>query len=121
MHVFTFGPVLWPLQHPRGRPPHHQLWVFGMVDTSQVPGLGYMEVVPSQDANTLLPIIRAHTAPALRPVARLQHGQLTPRCDYSWWSKSLATLRGPCNWGAHPDSRKLLESCKNETEQNERL
>ena len=27
------------------------------------PGLGYMEVVPSRDANTLLPIIRAHTAP----------------------------------------------------------
>ena len=114
MHVFTFGPVLWPLQHHRGRPPHHQLWVFGMVDTSQVPGLGYMEVVPSQDANTLLPIIRAHTAPALRPVARLQHGQLTPRCDtHGGVNHSLHFV--------HPDSRKLLESCKNETEQNERL
>ena len=34
-----------------------------MVDTSEEPGLGYMEVVPSRDANTLLPIIQAHTAP----------------------------------------------------------
>lgn len=34
-----------------------------MVDTSHTPGLGYMEVVPARDASTLLPIIRAHTAP----------------------------------------------------------
>ena len=34
-----------------------------MVDTSQSPGLGYMEIVPARDATTLLPIIRAHTAP----------------------------------------------------------
>ena len=27
------------------------------------PGLGYMEIVPPRDANTLLPIIQAHTAP----------------------------------------------------------
>ena len=34
-----------------------------MVDASQSPGLGYMEIVPARDAGTLLPIIRAHTAP----------------------------------------------------------
>ena len=51
------------LQHHRGRPPHRQLWVFGMVDTTQSPGLGYVEIVPARDASTLLPIIQAHTAP----------------------------------------------------------
>ena len=37
--------------------------MFGMVDTSQQPALGYMEVVHARDAATLLPIIQAHTAP----------------------------------------------------------
>ena len=34
-----------------------------MVDTSQTPALGYMEIVSSWNAATLLPIIQAHTAP----------------------------------------------------------
>ena len=37
--------------------------MFGMVDTSQQPALGYMEVVHARDAATLLPIIQAHTTP----------------------------------------------------------
>ena len=37
--------------------------MFGMVDTSPSPSLGYMEVVQRRDAATLLPIIMAHTAP----------------------------------------------------------
>ena len=37
--------------------------MFGLVDTSHTPALGYMEVVQKRDAATLLPIIRAHTAP----------------------------------------------------------
>lgn len=38
------------------------MWVFGMVDTSLQPALGYMEIVPDRRAVTLLPIIQAHTA-----------------------------------------------------------
>ena len=34
-----------------------------MVDTSQVPALGYMEIVDQRDAATLLPIIRDHVLP----------------------------------------------------------
>ena len=37
--------------------------MFGLVDTSHTPSLGYMEVVQRRDAATLLPIINAHTAP----------------------------------------------------------
>ena len=38
------------------------MWVFGMVDTSHQPALGYMELVANRDAQTLLPIIQAHAA-----------------------------------------------------------
>ena len=50
-------------QNHRGRSTTTEVWVFGMVDTSQSPALGYMEVVSLRDAATLLPIIQAHTAP----------------------------------------------------------
>ena len=39
------------------------MWVFGIVDTSVTPALGYMELVPRRNAATLLPIISAHVAP----------------------------------------------------------
>ena len=42
----------------RGRAPIKPLWVFGIVDTSTTPSLGYMEIVESRNAHTLLPIIR---------------------------------------------------------------
>ena len=51
------------IQHHRGRPPHEQIWVFGLADTSQTPALGFMEVVQQRDAATLLPIIQQHVAP----------------------------------------------------------
>ena len=37
--------------------------MFGMVDTSQSPALGIMELVPSHDAATPLPIIEQHVRP----------------------------------------------------------
>ena len=37
--------------------------MFGMVDTSQSPALGYMQIVNTQDAATLLPIINNHMVP----------------------------------------------------------
>ena len=37
--------------------------MFGLVDTSETPALGHMEVVSRRDAAILLPIIRDHTAP----------------------------------------------------------
>ena len=39
------------------------MWVFDIVDTSQTQALGYMGVVQSTDAATLLPMIQAHVAP----------------------------------------------------------
>ena len=51
------------LQYHRGRAPQYEIWVFGMVDTSHTPALGYMEIVPDRSAATLLPIIQAHINP----------------------------------------------------------
>ena len=42
------------------RPAREEVWVFGIVDTQYMPALGYMEIVDSRDAATLLPIIRDH-------------------------------------------------------------
>jgi len=51
------------LQNHRRRATSQEVWVFGMVDTSHHPGLGYMEIVQHKSAATLLTIIQAHTAP----------------------------------------------------------
>ena len=51
-------------KYQRGHAPHSEQWVFGLVDTSsRPPSLGYMELVPKRDDQTLLPIIQAHTHP----------------------------------------------------------
>ena len=47
-------------QHHRGRGPRSEVWVFGMVDTSQSPALGVMKIVPDRSAATLLPIMQQH-------------------------------------------------------------
>ena len=43
-----------------GRPSTSQVWMFRMTDISHEPALGFMQVVTSRDAATLLPIIQAH-------------------------------------------------------------
>ena len=50
------------IQHHRGRPPSREMWVFGMLDTSHQPALGYMRIVEDRTAATLLPIIQQHVA-----------------------------------------------------------
>ena len=51
------------LQNHHGRATANEVWMFGLVDTSCTPALGYMEVVQWRDAATLLPIIQVHTRP----------------------------------------------------------
>lgn len=50
-------------QYHVGRRPQQEVWVFGLADTSFQPAKGYMQVVDSRDANTLLRLITAHTLP----------------------------------------------------------
>ncbi len=42
----------------RGRGPRTAMWVFGLVDASAKPCIGYMEIVDKRNADTLLPIIQ---------------------------------------------------------------
>ena len=62
-HTWLMWKKLFLLQYHRGRPPQQEVWVFGMVDTSQQPALGFMQIVQRRDAATLLPIIQAHINP----------------------------------------------------------
>ena len=61
--VSHFIVILCYLQKGRGRPPVQEQWVFGMVDTSSRPVVGYMELVQDRTAAKLLVIISAHIAP----------------------------------------------------------
>ena len=63
MRGWGFTLFLVHVQYHRGRSPATESWVFGLVDTSQRPALGYMEIVPRRDAATLLPIIQQHVLP----------------------------------------------------------
>ena len=60
---FHIDPYIVYTQYHRGRRPSSEQWVFGLVDTTQTPALGYMELVQRRDAATLLPIIQQHTLP----------------------------------------------------------
>ena len=50
-------------QNHRGLPISQEMWVFGLADTSHTPAVGYMQVVNSRSAATLLPLIQVHVAP----------------------------------------------------------
>lgn len=47
-------------KYHRGRATKKEIWVLGMVDTSRIPLIGVMIVVPNRSASTLLPIIKKH-------------------------------------------------------------
>jgi len=53
----------WTYTELSWKTPTQKLWVFGLVDTSPTPALGFMQVVQQGNAATLLPIIQAHVAP----------------------------------------------------------
>ena len=43
----------------RERAPEEKVWVFGIVDTSFGPSVGFMEIVSHRYAETLLPIVQS--------------------------------------------------------------
>ena len=47
-------------KHHRGRAPQSEVWVFGMVDCTASPAVGFMQIVERRNAETLLPIIQRH-------------------------------------------------------------
>ena len=93
-------------QTHRGHPPRHDIWVFGMVDISHTPALGYMKVVPHRDA-TLLPIIQQHVRPGTvvhsdERAAYRQVQQLQPVTHHSTMNHSLTFIDPITGTHTHP-------------------
>ena len=62
-YIHTYTHTCVHIQYHRGRRTQQEVWVFGMVDVSYSPALGYMEIVNQRNAATLLPIIQSHVNP----------------------------------------------------------
>ena len=105
-------------QHHRGRGPRQDAWVFGMVDTSHTPALGYMEMDHSR--NAAKPCSPRDDHP-LGSVAGVQPGGTTPSRLHSPHSQPFPPLRRPGNWRPHPTCGIILESCEGEAETHEGL
>ena len=107
-----------------GRATQNEVWVFGLVDTSHMPALGYMQIVPQRDAATLLPIVQAHTLPgtiihsdewaAYRRVASLPNV-----AQHDTVNNSVEFVNSTT--GTHPKCRILLEQNKNKIQADERV
>ncbi|KAL5481436.1 hypothetical protein EMCRGX_G021590 [Ephydatia muelleri] len=102
-------------KYHRGRRADYEQWVFGMVDTSQTPSLGFMQMVDTRDAATLLPIIRAHTAPGTiihsdEWAANRRISQDIPHLQHATVNHSVE-FDQRC---AHPEYRELLEQSEKE-------
>ena len=81
-------------QNHRGRSPRSQIWVFGMVDVSHTPALGYMQIVPQRDARTLLPIIQQH----IRPGTIVRSSSLSTSTRMQRMLEWVARNRGAVYW-----------------------
>ena len=57
----------------------NDVWLFGMVDVSHTPALGYMQIVPDRSAAATLLIIRQH----LRNGTIVQSDQWSSYCQVS--------------------------------------
>ena len=96
--MYNYLPYMKNTKAHRGHPPRTDVWVFGMVDVSHSPALGFMQVVPRRDAATLLPIIQQHLHPGTEVhsdewAAYRQVQQLPPVTQHLTVNHSLTTLQ----------------------------
>ena len=123
--VINLCTVYFVLQHHRGRAPSQEVWVFGMVDTTQSPALGVMRIVPDRSAATLLPIMQQHlrsgtTVHSDEWASYNTVQQLSAvTCHTAWGRQPLTPLCGPNNWGPHTECGVILESCEDQVQENE--
>ena len=81
------------------------VWVFGMVDASHIPSLGYMEIVDQRDAATLLPMYN------LEQRFGLICGLHTMECQHyqEWHPTKLLIIQYNLWTLSHKYHRKLME------------
>ena len=98
--------------------------MFGMVDVSHTPALGYMEIVPRRNAATLLPIINSHvragtTVYSDEWAAYNRVGTLPNVSSHATFNHSLHFV-DPVT-GTHTQNRELLEQGEAQAKKNEGL
>ena len=92
-------------KYHRGRAPAADQWVFGIVDTSTTPGVGYMELVPDRRAVTLIPIIQRVVLPG-SIIHSDQWAAYQPLVHHR--NYHFQTVNHSQNWRPHTVYRKLL-------------
>ena len=110
-------------QYQRGRRPHQQLGLFGMVDRHITSPFCW--VVDARDAAMLLPIIQAHTAPGSIINSAGWMGSLCKHCCHHHPSstqngESCTGIYEYNGWYTHTEHRKLLELSQKKVQINER-
>lgn len=114
-------------KYHRGRASKEPIWVFGLVDTSTVPCLGYMEIVESRSAMTLLPIIEKVVRPgtvihsdqwkAYSNIQRdlgLEHHTVNHSVCFVDPHTGVHTQTIESYWGRHKARIKRMQGCKRE-------
>ena len=94
-----------------------------MVDTSHTPSLDYMQMDDTRDAATLLPIIRAHTAPATithsdewaaysrisQDIPHLQHDTVNHTVEFVNRTNGVHTQKIECYWNRVKNKFKTMK------------
>lgn len=112
-------------KYHRGRASEQPIWVFGLVDTSTVPCLGYMEIVESRSATALLPIINRVVRPgtvihsdqwkAYSNIQRdlgFEHHTVNHSVCFVDPHTGVHTQAIESYWGRHKSRIKSMQGCK---------
>jgi len=100
-------------KHQKGRAPDSEQLVFGMVDTSSTPCVGYMQVVPNRDAHTLLPIVERVVRPGSiihsgRQDIGFTHQTVNQHCV----NQEAHTRTAEAYWNRHKSHMKTMKGCR---------
>uniref|UniRef100_A0A0P4WJT7 ISXO2-like transposase domain-containing protein n=1 Tax=Scylla olivacea TaxID=85551 RepID=A0A0P4WJT7_SCYOL len=111
-------------KYHRERAPFTPTWVFGIVDRSTKPAVGYMEIVEARDAATLLPIVSKVVQPgsiihsdewrAYRNIQGLgyQHKTVNHSVNFVDRRTGVHTQTIESYWNRHKSYIKKMRGCK---------
>ncbi|KAF9744318.1 hypothetical protein NGRA_3576 [Nosema granulosis] len=113
------------VKYHRGRAPRRQVWVFGIVDTSTSPAIGYMRIVEDRSAATLLPIVQEVCLPGtiihsdmwagyreLSERTGFDHGTVNHRFNFVDPITGVHTQHVESFWNAHKEKIKAMKGVR---------